>query len=1029
MAKKLVYSFGGKKTDGHGDLKDLLGGKGANLAEMACIGLPVPPGFTITTDVCRIFYDNDKKLPDALEAQVDKALAQMEKVVGTEFGSVANPLLVSCRSGARVSMPGMMDTVLNIGLNDETIKGLIDKTANPRFAYDSYRRFVAMYGDVVMGVKAASEKSEDPFDVVLSRLKKEKGYNLDTELTAEDLESLVASYKELIFNALGERFPEDPRTQLWGAIKAVFNSWMIPRAQAYRQLHGYPEEWGTAVNVQAMVFGNMGPNSATGVAFSRDPSTGENYFYGEYLINAQGEDVVAGTRTPIPINRNQPLPPGVHNTLEDEMPELYKELNEYRLILEDHYRDMQDIEFTIQEGKLWMLQCRNGKRTAHAALKIAVDLVKEKYITAKEAILRIQPDQLTQILLPIFDANSVAYRNKRVIGKGLAASPGAAGGKVCFSASEAEKLSAELDENGNPVKVILVRVETSPEDIRGMFAAQGILTSRGGMTSHAAVVARGMGRPCVAGSADISVNYETESFTTATGDTVRAGDWISLDGGKGEIILGELPTINVGLSDDFGTFMDYVAHVKKLKVRTNADTPRDAAIARSYGAEGIGLCRTEHMFFEEDRIDHIRAMILAEDLEGREAALARLLPMQRSDFHDIFKAMDGLPVTIRTLDPPLHEFLPHTDREIEELAQKFGLPPAKVKARCEALKEQNPMLGLRGCRLGILFPEITATQARAIFEAACQAAAEGVDVRPEIMVPLVGHPLEFTAQKAIIDKVAEEVLKEKGARLDYLVGTMIELPRAALEADKIAKSGAQFFSFGTNDLTQTTFGLSRDDSGSFLNRYLELGVWRDDPFVTLDQDGVGQLILMAVDKGRATVKKLKIGICGEHGGDPKSVKFCCDNGFDYVSCSPLRVPLARLAAAQYLLEEEEDRPRRKPGPKPGPRRKPGRPATRKTAARKPAARKTAARKPAARKTAARKPATRKTATRRAPARQTATRRAPARKTAARKPVGRPPARKTTARKPAARKTAARKPAARTTRTVRGARTTRGARKR
>ncbi|MDR2354124.1 MAG: pyruvate, phosphate dikinase, partial [Deltaproteobacteria bacterium] len=957
MAKKLVYSFGGPKTDGHGAMKNLLGGKGANLAEMARLGFPVPPGFTITTDVCTIYYQNNKQYPFGLESQVNKALHEMEKIMGSDFGSNTNPLLVSCRSGARASMPGMMDTVLNIGLNDDTVQGLISKTQNPRFAYDSYRRFVAMYGDVVMGVKAASESAEDPFDLMLSRLKKERGYNLDTELSADDLKQLVSTFKNYIHETLGEKFPEDPYSQLWGAIGAVFNSWMTPRATAYREIHGYPEDWGTAVNVQAMVYGNMGANSATGVAFSRDPSTGENYFYGEYLINAQGEDVVAGVRTPIPINRSKPLPQSVSNTLADEMPELYQQLNGFRLTLENHYRDMQDIEFTIQEGKLWMLQCRNGKRTAHAAIKIAVDFVKEGLITPEEAILKIQPDQLTQVLLPIFDVNSTTYKNRTILGRGLAASPGAAAGKVCFSASEAERLAAQKDEHGHHQKVILVRIETSPEDIRGMFAAQGILTARGGMTSHAAVVARGMGRPCVAGSSDIVVNYETESFVTKNGHTVRAGDYISLDGSHGEIILGELPSIEMDLSDEFGEFMHFVSERQKIKVRANADTPRDSKIARSYGAEGIGLCRTEHMFFEEDRIDHVRSMILANDKEGRSEALARLLPMQREDFCAIFKAMDGLPVTIRTLDPPLHEFLPHTERERNDLAHKFGLTPATVKARCEALKEQNPMLGLRGCRLGILFPEITEMQARAIFEAAAQVIREGIKVLPEIMIPLVGHPKEFIFQKEIVDRIGQSVMDEQRVKIPYLVGTMIELPRAALEADKIVEAGAEFFSYGTNDLTQTTFGLSRDDSGSFLEVYTKMGIWEKDPFVTLDQDGVGQLILIGVAKGRKVSSHLKIGICGEHGGDPPSVKFCCENGFDYVSCSPLRVPLAALASAQYaILEAQTAKTPRKTskaaGTRKAPARRPAARATSRSAARPATRRTTAATRPASRRTTA-----------------------------------------------------------------------------
>ncbi|MDR1081704.1 MAG: pyruvate, phosphate dikinase [Deltaproteobacteria bacterium] len=905
MAKKLVYSFGGAKTDGRGSMKELLGGKGANLAEMARLDLPVPPGFTITTEVCSEYYAYDRKYPDGLNTQVATALKSMERAYGAKFGNSDNPLLVSCRSGARVSMPGMMDTVLNIGLNDDTIKGLIAKTGNPRFAYDSYRRFVNMYGDVVMGVKAETDKDEDPFDSIMSRMKANRGYSSDAELTEDDLKALVQRYKELIQERLHVPFPEQPMDQLWGAIGAVFDSWMIPRAVAYRELNGIPGDWGTAVNVQAMVFGNMGANSATGVAFTRDPSTGENYFYGEYLTNAQGEDVVAGIRTPVPINaQSGALPPGADKTLEDEMPEIYKELVGIRKELETHYTDMQDIEFTIQEGKLWMLQCRNGKRTGSAAIRIAVDLVHEGLISESEAVMRLKPDLLTQVLLPSFDINDPAYRSRKVIGKGLAASPGAAVGTVCFSAKAAEDLAKKPGPDGRPGQTILVRVETSPEDIKGMFAAQGILTARGGMTSHAAVVARGMGRPCVAGSSDITVDYEAAAFTTKSGETIRAGDWISIDGARGEIIRGPLPTRPVELADEFAEFMGFVNKCKKIGVRTNSDTPHDSEIARDYGAEGIGLCRTEHMFFETDRIDHVRRMILADDLAGRREALARILPMQRGDFLGIFKAMDGLPVTIRTLDPPLHEFLPHEEHDMRELAERLDIPLPKVRNRIAALREQNPMLGLRGCRLGILFPEITEMQARAIFEAAAQAESEGVEVLPEIMIPLVGHEKEFAYQKEIVDRVAKEVGADTGRELNYLVGTMIELPRAALAADRIVQAGAQFFSFGTNDLTQTTFGLSRDDSGSFLNRYSELGIWEQDPFVSMDQEGVGQLVEIGVYKGRSADDRLKIGICGEHGGDPASVRFCCSHGFNYVSCSPPRVPVALLAAAQFAIDEE-----------------------------------------------------------------------------------------------------------------------------
>ncbi|MDR1110750.1 MAG: pyruvate, phosphate dikinase [Deltaproteobacteria bacterium] len=906
MASKMVYSFGGSKTDGNGGMRNLLGGKGANLAEMARLGLPVPAGFTITTDVCTAFYESGKKFPSGLAQDVESALALVEKSMGAKFGSVENPLLVSCRSGARISMPGMMDTVLNIGLNDQTVAGLIAKTGNPRFAYDSYRRFVAMYGDVVMGIKEATKADSDPFGHILDELKRRKGYKNDTELTADDLKGLVGTFKGLISDVLKKPFPEDPLEQLWGAIGAVFDSWMIPRAKSYRQLNSIPEDWGTAVNVQAMVFGNMGNDSATGVAFSRDPSTGENYFYGEYLINAQGEDVVAGVRTPNPINRAKPLPAGVDSTLADDMPKIYAELDAIRLKLEKHYRDMQDIEFTIQEGKLFMLQCRNGKRTGHAALKIAMDLVKEKLITRQEAIARFDPEHMTQILLPVFDAKDARVKDRTVLAKGLPASPGAAVGQAAFSAAD-----AEAQANAGR-KVILVRLETSPEDIKGMAAAQGILTARGGMTSHAAVVARGMGRTCVAG-ASITVDYQNGRFSTAKGEVIKAGDWISLNGSTGEVIKGALPTKEVALGDEFFAFMDWIEAEKRMKVRTNADTPKDAQVARSYGAEGIGLCRTEHMFFESDRIDHVRAMILADTPKDRQKALAAILPMQRDDFLGIFKAMDGLPVTIRTLDPPLHEFLPHTDGEIADLAKKFSLPLQKVKDRIDTLHEQNPMLGLRGCRLGILYPEITSMQARAIFEAAVKATEEGIKVLPEIMIPLIGNEKEFALQKAIVEDVAREILAKSEAKVDYLIGTMIELPRAALVADKVVRAGAQFFSFGTNDLTQTTFGLSRDDSGVFLPKYLESHIWDNDPFVSIDVEGLGQLIEMGVTKGRQADHKLKIGICGEHGGDPSSVKFCFAQGFDYVSCSPHRVPVARLASAQASISQRDEDESLEPG--------------------------------------------------------------------------------------------------------------------
>ena len=886
--EKMVYLFGGGRTDGGSAMRNLLGGKGANLAEMARLGLPVPAGFTITTEVCAAYYQNRQRYPQALKKEVETALTHVEKAMGAVFGDARNPLLLSCRSGARVSMPGMMDTVLNIGLNDRTVHGLIAKTGNPRFAYDSYRRFVAMYGNVVMGLKTENELAEDPFDALIEEVKTRNGYRLDTELTAENLKELVGDFKELIKSSLGRDFPEDPREQMWGAIGAVFSSWMTHRAVVYRHMYGIPETWGTAVNVQAMVFGNMGRTSATGVAFSRDPSTGENYFYGEYLVNAQGEDVVAGLRTPNPINRAKPLPAGVTTTMTDEMPKAYRELDDIRHRLEKHYRDMQDIEFTVQEGKLWMLQCRNGKRTAQAAVKIAADLVREKLIDETTALKRVDPDQLTQLLLPSFDPQA----RREVIARGLPASPGAAVGQVVFSASEAEAWA------NNGRKVILVRLETSPEDINGMISAQGILTARGGMTSHAAVVARGMGKTCVAGVSDINVSYEHKEFSTKSGLVVREGDWISLDGSKGEVIRDQLPTIAASLTGDFATLMKWAGNLKRLGVRTNADTPHDAQLARELGAEGIGLCRTEHMFFAPDRITAMREMIMAADHAGRQRALDKLLPMQRDDFFGIFKAMDGLPVTIRTLDPPLHEFLPHTEEEISELARTLGEDRSRVQIMAISLKEQNPMLGHRGCRLGVVYPEITTMQARAIFEAASRAVSEKIKVLPEIMIPLVGHEREFILQKAVVDKTAREVMDETGIRIKYLIGTMIELPRATLVADKIAAAGAEFFSFGTNDLTQTTFGLSRDDSGRFLPDYLKEGVWEKDPFVSIDVEGVGALVRLAVEKGRSVNPALKIGICGEHGGDPDSVIFCHEAGMNYVSCSPFRVPVARLAAAQ-----------------------------------------------------------------------------------------------------------------------------------
>ncbi len=888
--KKFVYFFGAGKAEGKAQMKELLGGKGANIAEMTNMGVPVPAGFTITTEVCTYYYAHNSKYPPGLKIEVKNALANIEKAMGAKFGDAQNPLLVSVRSGARVSMPGMMDTVLNIGLNDKTIQGLVKKTGNERFAYDAYRRFVNMYADVVLGIKPETEKEHDPFEELLEAKKKARKASLDTELSAGDLKELVAEFKAMVKERLGQPFPEDPMAQLWGAIGAVFGSWNIPRAVSYRQIHSIPGDWGTATNVQAMVFGNMGENSATGVAFTRDPSTGENYFYGEYLTNAQGEDVVAGIRTPQPINRAKQVPRGMM-TLEDEMPKLYKQLVGIRSKLEKHYKDMQDIEFTIQQGKLWMLQTRMGKRTAASAVKIAVDMVKEKLIRKREAVMRVSPEQLDQLLHPNLDPKA----QKTKLATGLPASPGAAVGQVVFSAADAEAWAAQ----GKPV--ILVRIETSPDDIRGMNLAEGILTSRGGMTSHAAVVARGMGKPCVAGAGDLAINYRTGKFK-AGNKLVKEGDWITLDGSKGAVYAGQVPKVEPKLTSEFGTFMKWVDEFRHLKVRTNADTPHDAGVARAFGAEGIGLTRTEHMFFEGKRIDAVRQMILAEDHLGRVQALNKILPMQREDFVGIFRAMKGLPVTIRTLDPPLHEFLPHTKKEIDALAKQMGVKATRLKAKVESLKEFNPMLGHRGCRLGLAFPEITEVQVKAIMEAACLVAKEGVRVLPEIMIPLVGHANELKRQRQTVEKMAEAVMESQGVKIKYLVGTMIELPRAALTADKIAEH-AQFFSFGTNDLTQTTYGISRDDGSKFLPFYVSEKIFEADPFVTLDPEGVGKLVQIGVELGRKTKKNLKIGICGEHGGDPVSVAFCHKLGLDYVSCSPYRVPIARLAAAQAALAQ------------------------------------------------------------------------------------------------------------------------------
>ncbi|WP_305043340.1 pyruvate, phosphate dikinase, partial [Geoalkalibacter sp.] len=876
--------FGEGKAEGRGDMKNLLGGKGANLAEMTSIGLPVPPGFTITTEVCTEFYKNNRQYPAELKGQVEAALGQVEKLMNKKFGDSRNPLLVSVRSGARASMPGMMDTVLNLGLNDATIQGVIAQSGDARFAYDSYRRFIQMYSNVVMGMNG--ELLED----ILEEMKEHRGVEEDTKLSAEDLKKLVVLFKDKVKETLGRDFPNDPHEQLWGAIGAVFGSWMNQRAITYRRLNNIPAEWGTAVNVQSMVFGNMGDDCATGVAFTRNPSTGERVFFGEFLVNAQGEDVVAGIRTPQPINKGQG--DGSLPSMEEVMPESYAQLMKIQQTLEKHYKDMQDIEFTIEKSKLYMLQTRNGKRTARAAVKIAVDMVAEGLIDEKAAVLRVDPQQLDQLLHPSLDPKAP----KTIIAKGLPASPGAVNGEVVFSADDAED-AARIG-----LKVILVRIETSPEDIHGMHAAQGILTARGGMTSHAAVVARGMGKCCVAGCGDIKVDYAKQEFTTRGGLLIKKGDVITLDGSTGEVMQGAVPTVAPELTGEFGRLMTWVDKFRRLRVRTNADTPQDSKVARDFGAEGIGLCRTEHMFFDAERIMAVREMILAEEVEGRRKALAKILPMQKGDFKGIFREMKGLPVTIRLLDPPLHEFLPQKDAEIEEISKVMGLSAATLKAKVESLHEFNPMLGHRGCRLGITFPEIYDMQVQAIMEAACELVKEdGFEIVPEIMIPLVGHVRELEIMRANAVRVADEVIARYGVSVSYLIGTMIELPRAALTADEVAAQ-ADFFSFGTNDLTQTTFGLSRDDAGKFLPYYVEKDILPNDPFVTLDQGGVGQLVRMGCEKGRQARPGIKLGICGEHGGDPESVIFCHDIGLDYVSCSPFRVPVARLAAAHAALK-------------------------------------------------------------------------------------------------------------------------------
>ena len=897
-AGKYVYYFGDAGADGDGTMKPLLGGKGANLAEMTRIGLPVPPGFTITTEVCTYFYDNKKTYPPELDAQIEKALAKIEKSVGKKLGGSENPLLLSVRSGARDSMPGMMDTILNLGMNDTTVEIVAEKTSNPRFAYDSYRRFLQMYGDVVMGVQKRPGEDHEPFEVVIEEIKHAAGVELDSDLSVEDLKKLVQAFKDLIKERTGNSFPQDPREQLKGSIGAVFGSWMNDRAIVYRRKYGIPAEWGTAVNVQTMVFGNMGDSSATGVAFTRDPATGEKVFYGEYLINAQGEDVVAGVRTPEPVAK-----------LGEEMPTSYKQLLKVRDTLEKHFRDMQDLEFTIEDGRLYILQTRNGKRTGMAAVRIAVEMVKEKFISKEEAVKRIPADSLSQILAPIFDRESA--KGAKLIGRGLPAGPGAASGKIVFNAEEA----VEMAHRGE--KVVLVRVETSPEDLRGMIAAEGILTARGGVSSHAALVARQMGKVCVCGASNLVIDYGAKTVTA--GDTVlNRGEFISIDGTSGEVFAGEVKTapsevvqVLVAKTLDgksslayqqFDALMKMADQFRTLDIRTNSDTPDQVANAIAFGAKGVGLVRTEHMFFEGDRIDAMREMILAEDETSRRAALAKLLPYQKEDFAGIFRELKGYPATIRFLDPPLHEFLPHEKSQQEDLAKKLGVPAEKIAQRVNELHEFNPMLGHRGCRLGLSYPEISEMQARAVFEAAAEVQAEGIKVKPEIMIPLVGFARELQLQIEVVHKAAAEVQKEKkGKKLDYLVGTMIEIPRACVTADKIAES-AQFFSFGTNDLTQTTLGMSRDDSGSFLPHYAEMEILPVNPFASIDQTGVGKLMEIATELGRKTRPDIKLGICGEHGGEPASVKFCHRLGLAYVSCSPFRVPIARLAAAQAALE-------------------------------------------------------------------------------------------------------------------------------
>lgn len=902
---KRVYTFGNGKAEGKADMKNLLGGKGANLAEMNLIGVPVPPGFTITTDVCNEYYEVGKdKVVELLKPEVENAIAYLEGLMNSKFGDIENPLLVSVRSGARASMPGMMDTILNLGLNDAVVEGMSRKTGNPRFVWDSYRRFVQMYGDVVLGMKPENKNDHDPFELIIDELKKEKGVELDTDLTVEDLKELVARFKAVVKQQTGHDFPDNAYEQLWGSVTAVFNSWMNDRAILYRKMEGIPAEWGTAVNVQAMVFGNMGDTSATGVCFSRDAATGEDQFIGEYLINAQGEDVVAGIRTPMQITKigsqrwaelaNVPEDDRrtMYPSLEEAMPEQYKELDELQTKLENHYKDMQDMEFTIQEGKLWMLQTRNGKRTGQAMVKIAMDMYKQGLIDEKAALLRVDPNKLDELLHPIFD--SKALKSAQVIAKGLAASPGAATGKAVFSSDDAAEWAARGE------KVIMIRVETSPEDLAGMAAAEGILTARGGMTSHAAVVARGMGKCCVSGAGSLKIDYASKTMEV-DGLVIKEGDFISLNGSNGDIYKGQVPTKDAELDEDFAELMKMADKYATLKVRTNADTPADAAVARNFGAVGIGLTRTEHMFFEGEKIKAMREMILAENTAGRKDALNKILPYQLADFEGIFESMNGLPVTVRLLDPPLHEFVPHDEKGQQEMANAMGLPLKTIQQRVESLHEFNPMLGHRGCRLGNTYPEITEMQTKAIIGAALNLKKKGVTALPEIMVPLVGTVEEFKMQEQVIRATAEQLFAEYGDKVEYSVGTMIEIPRATLLADQIAQH-AEFFSFGTNDLTQMTFGYSRDDIASFLPIYLEKNILKNDPFEVLDQEGVGQLVKLGTEKGRATNANLKVGICGEHGGEPSSVEFCHSVGMNYVSCSPFRVPIARLAAAQAVLK-------------------------------------------------------------------------------------------------------------------------------